>query len=422
MSDTQFNNMGDFYRQTVGESFQFFENNAPGYNAFKKFSDRKFLTEKGFRIPGQSERPGGHTFFVPSASDFNAAKSPQSISQYVFPTGYALPIMQNGALIRAFQAGSPDALLSWRELMAVYTEAATKRIEEMFYGDGSGALAFSSSTLSGTGSGQTMNCTTTAAATAGQTKGAIRLEPNQTYQAINTSTAAVRGTFTVTTAGTSSCVVNVTSGSVTSGDPIVDVGAYNKVMRGLAWLISDQNRTIQGLSSSTFPDLNSPFVDLNGALLTPSAIENMKASLNVRNNDKSAGKNLILFITEGQESNLRKQGYGMRHYMGAAPVEGISQDYKDGDSTIINPADLDEDRVYGVRADKMKMFEEMAFGPYNLDGQERRMVPGANNTGSDVYYQAVGLRGNPGIISTRACAGVKRASLTGVVTQVSAGL
>jgi hypothetical protein len=422
MSATEFQAVADFQKQTVGESFMMFENNAPGYNSFKKFSERKHLTDKGFRIPGWHERPGGHTSWTYSSPDFNAAKGPKSKSMYVFPVGYALPMQNEGSLIRAFKEGNnPDALMNWRDYYLTYTEAATKRIEHFFFGDSSGALAFSASTLGATGAGQTLNCSTTAAATAGQTKGARRLEPNQWYQAINASTGAVRGTFQVTTPGGSSCVINLTSGTITSGDPIVDVGGYQKAMRGLAWLISDQNRTLQGLNTADFPDLNSPFVDLNGALMTPATIHSLKASLNVRNNDKNASKGLKWFITPGQYANLCSQGYGLRRYMGAAPVEGVSDEYKEGDWEEIQAADLDEDRSYAAKAEKMKEFEEKPFGPYDLDGMDMRMLLGANGTGSDVYQRAIGLRGNPGITGTRACAGIKRAMISGVTTQVSAG-
>src|SRR5207237_6559858 len=132
-------------------------------------------------------------------------------------------------------------------------------------GDGSGALAFSSSSLS-VGASQTMNCTTAAAATPGQTKGSRRLERRLSYDAINTSTGAVRGNITVVTEGTTSCVVNVNWGSVSSGDPIVDVGSYNRMIRGLGHLVSNASRVLQGLNTATFIDLNSPVLDLNGTL------------------------------------------------------------------------------------------------------------------------------------------------------------
>lgn len=428
MANVDFTNVTDLKREQVDTMVRmYFENNAPGYNAFRKATETYELTEKGFRIPMYVERPGGHTAFLPSASDFNAAKSPQTQSMYVFPTHYALPMIWQGNTLRAFNRDKANNLQSLLDILKLYTETATKRIEMMFYGDGSGALAYSSSTLGSTGAGQTLNCTTAAAATPGQTKGARRLENNQVYNAINTSTGAIRGTFTVTTPGASSCVINLTSGTISSGDPIVDVNSYNRYMRGLGWLISDQSRNLQGLSTSTFPDLNSPVVDLNGATLTPATFENVKSSLNTRNNAETAENGLMCFMTFGQHSVLRKQGYSLGYYLrdgknpSAEAVNGVAKLYQDGDTTFIRTKDMDEDRGYLVKADGVRMFEEMPFGEYNFDQQNWRMLLGSNNSGSDNYQRAIGIAANAGILYPRACAFFKRASITGVVTEVSAG-
>jgi hypothetical protein len=421
MASAEFLNVADFFKQTVHEmsDIKLFELSTPGYSALKRATETKDFTEKGYRIPLWTQKPGGHTFFTPAASDFNAAKSPQSQSMYVFPTGYAFPIHLQGPLVRALRKGGKDAIISARQYIKLHTDVAMKRINQMSYGDGSGALAFSSSTLGATGSGQTLNCTTAAAATPGQTKGAKRLEINQLYDAINTATGAVRGQLTVETEGSSSCVVNVTSGTVSSGDPIVDRGAYNKVMRGLGHLISDQNRTLQLLATASFTDLNAPVNDLNGSLLTPAVLETVKSQLNTRNNDEAAENGLLGFITLGQLSNLRKQGYGFRQYSGDDnTIRGISKKYVDGDTVWVPDADCDEDRVYLVKPEDVKLFEEMPFGDYDLDGQDMRMLMGTNNTGSDAYSKAVGCRSNAGILRGRSSAFIKRAQISGVTTQV----
>lgn len=428
MANVDFSNITDIKREQVDTMVrQYFENNAPGYNAFRKATETYELTEKGFRIPMWVEKPGGHTAFLPSASDFNTAKSPQSQSMYVFPTHYALPMIWQGNTLRALQRDKVNNVQGFLDVLKLYPETATKRIEMMFYGDGSGALAYSSSTIGSTGPGQTLNCTTAAAATPGQTKGARRLELNQVYNAINASTGAIRGTFTVTTTGASSCVINLTSGTISSGDPIVDANSYNRYMRGLGWLISDQSRVLQGLSTATFTDLNAPNVDLNGATLTPATFENVKSSLNTRNNMETAENGLMCFITFGQHSVLRKQGYGLGLYMrdgknpSAEAVNGVAKLYQDGDTTFVRTKDMDEDRGYLVKSDCMRMFEEMAFGEYNFDQQSWRMLLGSNNSGSDNYQRAIGIAANAGILYPRGTAFFKRASITGVVTEVSAG-
>lgn len=426
MANLDFQNIADLKREDVDPRVRsYFENNAPGYNSFKKQTTTHESTDKGYRIGMWVTRPGGHTAFLPSSSDFNAAVPPQTQSMYIFPTHYALPMVFQGNAIRAMNRDTKNNLTSFGGILEQYTGAATKRVEMIFYGDGSGALAYSSSTITSLGSA-TLNCTTAAAATPGQTKGAVRLENNgAVYNAVNTSTGAIRGSFTVTTRGTSSCVINLISGTISSGDPIVDVNSYNRWFRGLGWIISDQNRTLQGLSTSSYPDLNAPVVDLAGAVLTPAAFENNKTALQVKNNVETAANQLSCYITPGQFSVLKKQGYSLGWYdrggSGGDTVKGVAQNYQDGDTTFIRAADMDEDRWYLVKNDSVGSWEEMPFGEYNWDQQAWRMILGSNQTGSDNYQRAIGICTQIGITLPRACAFGKRASLSGVTTQVSTG-
>ena len=425
MATVAFANVTDLERQAVEkEARDLFENNTPGFSKFKKETQMPALGEKGIRIPYYSQRPGGHTWFIPSQSDFNQALPLQTVSMWVYPTLYALPIVWEGATIRSFEVTPENNINSYRQIVAQYAAAAQKHINQLFYGDGSGSLAYSSSTISTLGS-NTMNCTTTAATTPGQTKGAMWLLNGQTYQAINTSTAQVRGTFTVTTPGTSSATINLTAGTITSGDPIVPVGAYQMVLRGLGWLISDQSRTLQGLATSAYPDLNAPVVDLNGAMLTPAAIENGKALLGTRNNDPKARNTLTAFMTQGQYSQVRKQGYNFGYYQrnsaDSETMKGVQAEYTDGDTAFCLDADMDEDRVYFAQTDQMRIYQMMPFGPYDKDGLDMRMQLGANGTGSDNYQQAIGWQGNPATLYPRATMFIKRAQLP-AATQVLAGL
>ncbi len=423
MSSTEFANLQDFWKQgTDNVARPLFENEAPTYNAFRKYTKTQPVSGKGWKLPLWTQRPGGHTSFLPSASDFNAATPPQSQAMYVYATHYALPIQLTGQLIRSFKTGGADTIVEMGGMLETYARTATKHINYFVQGDGTGALAYSASTLASTGAGQSMNLSTTAHATvAGQTKGGVRLDQGSYYQAYNTSTGNPRGTILVTTQGASTVTVTVLSGSVTSGDPICDVGGYQRAMRGFAWTISDVSRDLQGLSTSQFPDLNSPFTDLNGAALTPSAIENLKASLQTRQNMQDAGMQLIAAITPGQYSVLRKQGYNFRMDTtnGKDAVRGIANRYEDGDTVFVLDADVDDDRLYMYKPNQMAMFEEMPFGNYDLDGMDMRMQLGVNSTGSDNYQRAYGICANMGIEYPRTCAGLNRAKISNVVTQVN---
>lgn len=409
----------DWVRQQVRaftEDNTWFENKAPGYTAFKKAVSTEPITAKGYRIPAITGRPGGHTGYLPSASSFNPAIGAESQSMYVYPTYYALPMVFQGAMIRGLRQ-SPEKLMDFSKVLKAYMDAATKRMEYLIYGDGSGALAFSSSSLSA-GAGQTMNCTTTAAATPGQTKGATRLEHRHSYHAINASTGLPRGEILVVTEGTTSCVVNVVWGSVTSGDPIVDPNSYNRMIRGLGHLVSKTSRILQGVNTANIRDLNSPEVDLNGTLLTPMDFNTAKTYLQTRSNEETVENKLLAFLTFGAYNNLRAQGWNQINQTGDATV-GIAPRFVDGDTVFIRTADMDDDRVYLVHPEGLKMFEEMPLGPLDLDGQEFRMLFGNNGTGSDDWQRALACAANPGITAPKTAVLIKRALLTGQVTSVN---
>lgn len=409
----------DWVRQQVRaftEDNTWFENKAPGYTAFRKAVTTEPITPKGYRIPAITGRPGGHTGYVPSASSFNPAIGAESQSMYVYPTYYALPMVFQGAMIRGLR-NSPEKLMDFSKVLRAYMDAATKRLEYLIYGDGSGALAFSTSNLS-VGNAQTMNCTTTAAATAGQTKGATRLERRHSYQSINTATGLPRGEILIVTEGTTSCVVNVAWGSVAAGDPIVDPNSYNRMIRGLAHLVSRTSRVLQGVNTANFRDLNSPEVDLNGTLLTPVDFNTAKAYLQTRSNDETVENKLIAFMTFGMYAQLRAQGWNQINQTAEATV-GIAKKFVDGDTVFIRTADMDDDRVYLIHAEAFRMFEEMPLGPLDLDGQEFRMLFGNNGTGSDDWQRALAMAANPGIIAPKTAVLIKRAMLTGQVTQVN---
>jgi hypothetical protein len=178
MGAVTFSEITDLKRQAVEKkSREFFENNDPGMRAFGKAVDKPALTEKGYRLPNYAVRPTGETWFVPSNSDFNAAQGPQTVSMWVYPTMYAYPMLWTGSAIESMENDTEDNIDSYETIMTQYTMAAQKRLEQYFYGVGNGALAYSASTISGTGV-TTLAGTTAAATTPGQTKGMSSTMPS----------------------------------------------------------------------------------------------------------------------------------------------------------------------------------------------------------------------------------------------------
>ncbi len=422
MAATQFENLGDAFRQAVQNSFDTLtEQNTPTWSFIKKSTQAKPLTEKGWKVSQLERMPGGHKAFTAASPDFNAAVAPQSMAMYVYPVRYALPVQVDGGFKRAFTAGSKDAIIEFQRVMDSYYTAAAKRTNQMCYGDGSGGLAFITNDEA-TGS-QTVECDTTAAAGYGHTKGAKWLKKGHVYDCVTPASGTVTSTLTITTEGSASCVGTFSSDPA-AGDQVVDVGSFNNYFRGFAHLNSNTSRTLQGLATATFPDLNAYGVDLAGALLTVSTIAQIKAGLHVKNNAEDSKNGLVAFVPPGQLYLLRVQGYNLSQYIRNTDdgdvVKGVARMYKDGDTIFVEDADCDEDRGYFFDMSQISRFEEMPFGDYDIGGGGFNMAQGTNNTGSDVYYRGIGWVGNLGVTGVaRSMAFFKRAAISDSVTQVN---
>lgn len=415
-------NFVDFYKQQLLKSEAWFNLNTPLYNAIDKFEQIN-VSQRGVRMYFEKQEAGGHTLPTLSQPDFNRTKGPQGDSMYGYALMYALPLVIDIRTLMDAQKMKEAALFNVQTILKSYTGVAAKRQEYFVGGDGKGALAYSSSTLAATGSGQTMNGETAAAAAPGHTKGTGRLKAGQYYQAYDETTFLPRGTILVETEGASSTVVNVTSGSVTTGDPICDVGGYQKAPRGLTWLVSDTNRIIQGRDSSVDTVLNCPVVDKNGTKFTPSDRETQKTMLVVKNIEAGARAGLTFVTTPGLMSDLRKQQYGFRRNDGKEAATDVQGKYQDADgNTILEIPDFDEDRHIAFKNSSIKRLEEMKFGEISIDGLEWRNILGANSSGSILWQKAWGCIWS--LINTdfRACSLIKRASLDGIVTQAGNNL
>jgi hypothetical protein len=394
-----------------------YELNAPTYKAIKNRVDEKPITQKGYQISFWNRVPGGVGGFIPGNSSFNAYVSPNSQPMYVFPTYMAQPMIYDGSTFRMLNGGGESKVQNLGDSVQFHYEYFTKCIEYMAIGDGTGALAYSSSNISTLGTGQSLSGTTAAATTPGQTKGTLRLRLGQTYDSINTSTEAVRGQFYVETEGASSCTIFLIWGTISSGDRITWPGSNQKMPRGLGFLISNATRILQTINTATNQYLNAYGLDLNGALFTPSTMSAVKAGVQTRANSPEARNNLMGFITPNQYAILARQGWNLT----IQPVDetnGPASKYKDGDTTWILGADMDEDRCYLAPADILGVYEEMPLGEFDLDGQTWRMLMGNNGTGSDSYQKAIGIAWNMGIERPIMSGFVKRALTTGTQTQV----
>lgn len=424
MSATLLANLTDAQRQQVSKKLQkTFEVNTPSMDEYKKSTKTRKLDEAGYRLRKIETMPGGHGFYSGPGS-YNEPYPMQTASLWVYPVRYALAMQYDVALLESLSEGKSEAIISLLETLELHNEAGAKRMNQMIYGDGSGALAYSATAIGAVGQA-TMAGETAAALSAGHTKGTSRLERGHKYQAINTATGAVRGTLQVITPGKASCVVNVLSGTVASGDAIVDLGSYMNAPRGKAHLFSPTPRVLQGLDTALHPDFNCSEVDLNGAVPNPSDIETIRTKLRTKRND-NAEITLKCFTTPNNMSVLRQQGFGYRMTIisesGAGNVShGVADKYIENGVKFIEDADCDEDRFYFEETADVEKFIEKEFDVADFDKQEWRMWLGANNVGSDFMMRALTWRGNYGLSGDgRSGAIIRRANQQNTVSQVNA--
>lgn len=419
-------------RETVKTTFEYVgENETPLVNWFMK-KPKMRLTERGYRIPIETRRPGGHTSYDRSNVDFRDPVSMETDSMRTYPIWYAMPFQIDGATLRELKSGDANSFISYRRYMKSITEAAMKRLEYYFHGDGSGALAVGSNAgVTSATTGLTLTCHSLASGAVGEaeTKGTQRLEIGHSYAIIDASSFAINSIVTPTAiASKTSCTVTCTTYTATnaSGDFLVDAGpttatsAFRKVPMGLRGFCSASG-ILQNVSRSDYPELKTPRYNGSDAPITPYAFRFAKDLVRIAANDTNEANGRTIVMTPGQYGALVNQQFGYRRYNGNETVRGVANKYIDADGdTYLLCADGAEDRIYILDGGSYGMGEERPFGIFNEDGNEIRMLVGANSNGSDAFAGSLGWGGNTikeGL--PRMDAYIDRLSQTDVAQQVS---
>ena len=248
-------NWVDWYSQQLVRSKDWFKLRAPLWNAIGEITTGENVSQRGVRFFFNKTQAGGHSLPSLSQPDNNRFISSQSDSMWAVPQLYTIPLVIDLLLLNDAGGNNgpkkSNAMFSIQDIIKQTTGAAAQHQDFFACGNGSDAMAYSSSTLSTVGAGQTMNCETAAAAAPGHTKGAVRLKQNQYYQSYDTTTGLPEGTILVTSANNkTSATVTLLSGIVTSGNPICDVGGYNAAPMGYTGLLDNTNRIMQGRDTS----------------------------------------------------------------------------------------------------------------------------------------------------------------------------
>jgi len=430
MAEVQYTDMPDVLRQNIQNDVRSVrEYMTPTLNSFKTTEKKIQVGQNGYQIPLFLTDYGQNSYLSPGAAgnSYSQPVAPTTQSMWVGIAYQAKAMYTDGFMLNDLT--SKEALINATQLRELAVENFMKYQNYYAGGVGNGAVAFVTSVTGGTFTG-----TTAAQVASGYTKGAHRLVKGVTYDIVDESSFAVVGTITPTANGTNSATVTCTSTGLpnNSGALVVEQGAYNKVPRGLAYLINNTARTFQGLDTTSIAELNSSVVDLNGSALTSAATNTLKARIQIRTNvaNIKAEGSVIAQTTPGLYRTLAIQGFSARQYQASEGQNttsfGYPQAYKEDDNTLwILDADLDEDRVYMRKPGDFFMGEMTPFQPVNRDGLTLRQAPGLNEVGANAWYSQVewnyGLGWNGQVSNGNVgSAFIQRAAVTAGLSQVTA--
>jgi hypothetical protein len=242
----------------------------------------------------------------------------------------------------------------------------------------------------------------------------------ETYDIYDSTFATYRGTVTVTALTNTTATVNAVPANTANTDVMVLSGSLYKAPRGLSYLINNDTGTFQLLSRATYPQLKSPVTDLAGSAISVADFIKIKNLLIARAGVGKA-KTVTAIMSLAQDDALRRLGMNYKRWDGDAKTfDGSFDKFQSGDTVAFIDPDCDEDRIYLVCKGEIKKYTERPFGIYNMDGNSIRMRSGVSGYGSDAYTGAIGAHYNFGTSDPRCHALIKRASVTGLATQVAA--
>ena len=419
MAQLQIPTINPALNQIVGDLRTQYETQLTAYNAIAKRGKKNFVNGKGERIPSKFRRPTGITAHQEGGS-FNAPGTPRLDDMYVYPLAVSLAYDLSGRVIRNMNAGSEYSQIEGlSDYLADIAAALQKDIERNIWGNGSGLRAICTSASS-----STITVKSAAASTYGATKGATAIEVGETYDIVYPTDGTVRGQFKVTSTTATTAVgtfSGMAAGDVVDGDYMVPQGGYLNFPRGFAYLVNNDTGLFQGLSRATYTQLKSSVVDLNGGVNTVSTFNQAVSFLQIRGDVLGPQSGVGVWLPVAQEANMLRQGQNLKRFSGSdTKFDGSFTTFGYGNLTMNVCKDLDEDRLYFTRMEDLFILEEMPFGTYDLDGNQLRMKLGTAGVGSDAYVGALGCQYNIGIGMPRGHTLIKRASISGLPTEVQA--
>jgi len=127
------------------------------------------------------------------------------------------------------------------------------------------------------------------------------------------------------------------------------------------------------------------------------------------------------WMPRAQFSQMCRLGQNLKRFTGGEQTyNGGFQAFTYGNLTVAVCLEIDEDRSYFTQDSNTFIVEEMPWRVYDLDGLQLRMKAGPGGNGSDAYNGAIGSQWNLGLYLPNNATLIKRASVSGLPTQVAA--
>lgn len=419
MPQTQYANTEVFLKQMQDQDIaQQFQDEAIFLNEFVDKKPGQFVNQKGYEITAEFTPDPSHSYISAGGSN------PQGGSQvyakmYVGYTRYRKTIQITNDDYMDMNRGKESSLVSFADKVKRANQSAIRELEEACWGDGTGIKA-----VVGSGSStSSIVLTTTATSTPFTSKGAEFL-----YQGVYYDWYTSSGTLTeanilalAVTKGTSPTLTpaNTLSGSPSSTDILVLAGSYNKVHRGMRYLLANGSGLKQGLLQSSYPELKTPQEDLAGAPLQPATLLRLRNKIRYRGGVK-AGKGLMIIGPIAQIEAYARTGFNFLHLGVGQAWDGVVNKVQMGGLTPMELTTCDEDTLWFVNGDDLGKIERRPLGfVQNATGQTFYQQSGVNGTGSDGVYANIGCDMNLYVKKPNSHGVIIRAATSGVATAAS---
>lgn len=420
MSQTNFNNVEAFLRQMQdNEIAQQYQDEAIFVNSIANKIPGQFVNQKGYEITAEFTPDNSHAYI--SAGGANPSGGSNDYAKmYVGYVRYRKTIEIDSDTYMDMQQGKDSTLVDFAKKVARVNASGIREIEEAAMGDGRGIKA-----VVGSGSStSSIVLTTTPTTTPFTSKGSAFLYKNFVYDLYDSSNALREANITASavTYGTSPTLTPSSTLTVTpaSTDYLVLAGSFNKVHRGLDYLVNNGSSLFQGLLPSAYQALKSPVEDLAGAPLQPSTIMRLKNKVKYRLGIQAA-KSLMVLGPPAQLEAYARTGINFLQLSVGQKWDGTVNSVAMGDSTLMESTVVDEDRLYFLDKSDLYKIERRPWGFIKDDDLGTfRQKQGSNGTGANAIYANLGTDLNFYVKNRRGHGVIKRAAVTDVATEANA--